>query len=139
LPRVFIVRCFLQSFHEHISNEYAVNVVSVLGKLLRKCGVSQLNAQANRQVCDLLDLLCKSIKLVKQITDLPVCLGIELRDPALAKQLTKNAHNIDGILVRDVLMETLQKASDNKHPGQLPTEELERAVEDFSTSLVLRR
>jgi len=75
----------------------------------------------------------------QQITDWPVCLGIELRGPALAKQLTKNAHNIDGRLIGDVLMETLQKASDNKNPGQLPTEELERVVEDFSTSLVLRR
>lgn len=85
------------------------------------------------------DQLNTFTKQVKQITDLHVCLGIELRDPALAKQLTKNAHNIDGILIGDVLMETLQKASDNKNPGQLPTEELERVVEDFSTSLVLRR
>jgi len=85
------------------------------------------------------DQLNTFAKQVKQITDLPVCLGIELRDPALAKQLTKNAHNIDGILIGDVLMETLQKASDNKNPGQLPTEELERVVEDFSTSLGLRR
>jgi len=85
------------------------------------------------------DQLNTFTKQVKQSTDLPVCLGIELRDPALAKQLTKNAHNIDGILIGDVLMETLQKASDNKNPGQLPTPELERVVEDFSTSLVLRR
>jgi len=60
------------------------------------------------------DQLNTFTKQVKQITDLPVCLGIELRDPSLAKQLTKNAHNIDGILIGDVLMETLQKASDNK-------------------------
>jgi len=85
------------------------------------------------------DQLNTFTKQVKQITNLPVCLGIELRDPSLAKQLTKNAHNIDGILIGDVLMETLQKASDNKNPGQLPTEELERIVEDFSISLVLRR
>jgi len=63
------------------------------------------------------DQLNTFAKQVKQITDLPVCLGIELRDPALAKQLTKNAHNIDGILIGDVLMETLQKASDNKTLG----------------------
>jgi len=85
------------------------------------------------------DQLNTFTKQVKQITDLPVCLVIELRDPSLAKQLTKNAHNIDGILIGDVLMETLQKASDNKNPGQLPTEELERVVDDFSTSLELRR
>jgi len=51
--------------------------------------------------------------------------GIERRDDALAKQLTKNAHKIDGIFIGDVPMENLQKASDNKNLGQLLTEELE--------------
>jgi tryptophan synthase alpha chain len=76
-------------------------------------------------------------KQVKQITNLPLCLGIELRDPILAKKLTKDADNIDGILVGDVLMETIQRTSNNGEFGQL-TDELTRVVEDFSTSLVLR-
>jgi len=49
-------------------------------------------------------------KQVKQITNLPLCLGIELRDPILAKKLTKDADNIYSILVGDVLMETFRYA-----------------------------
>ncbi|HHY43427.1 MAG TPA: tryptophan synthase subunit alpha [Coprothermobacter sp.] len=76
---------------------------------------------------------------IKQITKLPVCLGIELRELAFAKQLINNADSVDGILIGDVLMGTLQKACDNKNPGQLPTEELTQVVEYFSTSMVPRR
>lgn len=76
-------------------------------------------------------------KQLRQITNLPLCLGIELRDPILAKKLTKDADNIDGILVGDVLMENIQRTSNNGELGQI-TDELTRVVEDFSTSLVVR-
>jgi len=76
-------------------------------------------------------------KQVKQITNLPLCLGIELRDPILAKKLTKDADNIDGILVGDVLMETVRHACETNEFCHL-TDELARIVEDFSTYLVLR-
>ena len=77
-------------------------------------------------------------KQVKQITSLPLCLGIELRDPILAKKLTKDADNIDGILVGDVLMEAVRHACETNEFCHL-TDELARIIEDFSTSLVLRR
>jgi len=71
------------------------------------------------------------------VTNLPLCLGIELRDPILAKKLTKDADNIDSILVGDVLMEAVQQACETNEFCHL-TGELARIVEDFSTSLVLR-